>query len=363
VTAVRARRVVLPVAVLAMAGATVLGYQVADPFGARSAATTIDNAAPTGLGRVTRQDLSARVQQSGTLGYAGDYQVVNQASGTATTLPTVGDVIRQGGVLYRVDGAPVLLLTGRQVPGYRALSRGMTGADVRQLNTALVALGYATSSTLDPSSDSFGWPTYTALRALQDAVGLTVTGQLPLGQVVFLPVATVRVTKVNAVRGTRVGANQPVLEVSSTGRQVTVKLDADRQTTVVAGDRVTITLPTGRTTSGRVSSVGKVASQATDGTVTVEVLITPLKPAETGQLDQAPVQVSIVSQTAKKVLSVPVTALLALAGGGQAVEVVDATGSRRLVTVRTGLFDDSAGRVEVAGAGLAAGQRVVVPAS
>jgi hypothetical protein len=65
----------------------------------------------------------------------------------------------------------------------------------------------------------------------------------------------------------------------------------------------------------------------------------------------------------KDVLSVPVSALLAMAGGGYAVEVVDAGGARRLVRVETGLFDDSAGRVQVAGAGLAAGQNVVVPAS
>jgi hypothetical protein len=355
--------VLVVVAVVATAAVSVGVYAVVDPLGSRSAATTIDNGTQTALGRVTRQDLSARMLQSGTLGYAGSYQVVNEASGTATDLPAVGDVVRQGGVLYRVDGAPVLLLAGRQEPVYRALSRGMTGADVRQLNAALVALGYATKSTLDPGSDTFGAATYTALRKLQDAAGLSVTGTLPLGQVVFLPAATLRVTKVNAVRGTRVGPNQPVLTVSSTERQVSVQLNADRQATVAVGDPVTITLPTGRTTPGRVSAVGRVASQDSSGNVTVEVLIKPVRPAETGRLDQAPVQVSIVSDTARHVLSVPVTALLALAGGGYAVEVQDASGARRLVAVRTGLFDDGSGRVEVSGAGLADGQHVLVPAS
>jgi hypothetical protein len=42
---------------------------------------------------------------------------------------------------------------------------------------------------------------------------------------------------------------------------------------------------------------------------------------------------------------------------------VDRGGSRRLVAVTLGLFDDAAGLVQVTGAGLAAGQRVVVPAS
>jgi hypothetical protein len=75
------------------------------------------------------------------------------------------------------------------------------------------------------------------------------------------------------------------------------------------------------------------------------------------------VQVSIISDTAKDVLSVPVNALLALAGGGYAVEVVQAGGAHRLIPVKTGLFDDSAGTVEVTGDGLAVGQNIVVPAS
>jgi hypothetical protein len=43
--------------------------------------------------------------------------------------------------------------------------------------------------------------------------------------------------------------------------------------------------------------------------------------------------------------------------------VVDPSGAHRLVAVKTGLFDDSAGRVEVSGTGLSAGQNVVVPTS
>jgi hypothetical protein len=60
------------------------------------------------------------------------------------------------------------------------------------------------------------------------------------------------------------------------------------------------------------------------------------------------------------VLAVPATALLALAGGGYAVEVVERSGNHRLVGVTTGIFDDQSGLVEVDGTGLAAGQKVVV---
>jgi hypothetical protein len=58
-----------------------------------------------------------------------------------------------------------------------------------------------------------------------------------------------------------------------------------------------------------------------------------------------------------------VSALVALAGGGYAVEVVHGTGAaatRQLVAVQTGLFSSTL--VQVSGAGIAAGQRVEVPA-
>jgi hypothetical protein len=354
--------VVAVVMVVVVAVAVAVYVTAADPFRVRSAATTIDSGARTGLAQVTKGDLAARSMQNGELGYAGHYTVVNKASGTLTNGAKVGDFVHQGEVLYQVDGKPVILLKGASMPAYRALSWGMEGADVQQLNAALVALGYTTQSKLDPASDDFGRQTYYALRKLQDHFGLEPTGQLPLGQVVFLPVDELRITKVEGAQGTSVAPNLPIMAASSSERQVTVNLNASQQTTVAVGNEVAITLPTGKATPGRVSSVGKVAISGDSGT-TVEVLIKPLRPQETGQLDRAPVQVSIVSETARDVLSVPVTALLALAGGGYAVEVVDAGGAHRLIAVQTGLFDDSAGRVEVSGAGLAAGQNVVVPAS
>jgi hypothetical protein len=161
-----------------------------------------------------------------------------------------------------------------------------------------------------------------------------------------------------------------VLGVSSTKRQVTIALDAAQQASIKVGDKATIVLPNNDTTPGVVSSVGSVATVPSgDGssggsqTPTVDVQITPIHPAATGRLDQAPVQVSVVTASVENVLVVPVNALLALAGGGYAVETVDRAGAHRLVAVSTGLFDDSQGLVEVTGTGLVAGQRVVVPSS
>jgi hypothetical protein len=71
--------------------------------------------------------------------------VINQAA-VYTSLPESGDKVGCGGVLYRVDDRPVVLLCGT-VPAYRALRVGSQGRDVRQLNRNLHRLGYDTDAT------------------------------------------------------------------------------------------------------------------------------------------------------------------------------------------------------------------------
>jgi hypothetical protein len=334
---------------------------IANPFGSGGAGGSEVNDGGTSLTRVKQQPLSSQTTSSGTLGFAGSYRVINGASGTLTWLPSVGRIIPQGGVLYRVSGVPVILLTG-SIPIYRALSDGTTGADVEQLNGDLVALGYATSAELSPTSDDFSGATVDALEALQKHLDVTQTGTLALGQAVFLPVGRLRVTAVDGTLGANAGPGSPLLAGSSARRVVSLQLDAAEQTEVVVGDRVTITLPENSTTPGVVSSIGTVATAGQNGgSPTVPVTIRPLDPSATGSIDQAPVDLAITTASVKSALVVPVDALLALAGGGYAVEEVSPGGLHHLVGVSLGLFDDADGLVQVTGSGLAAGQRVVVP--
>jgi hypothetical protein len=332
------------------------------------------NGLATSLATVTRRSLSQTTQFNGTLGYAGSYTVLGQAPGTVTWLPDVGRVVRQGDVLFRVDGAPVVLLYGA-TPAWRALAEGalasdVTGKDVAQLNHDLVALGYVHEADVDSAWDEFSWATKAGMEKLQDHLAVNKTGRLDLGDVVFLPSAA-RVTALQATLGGP--ATGPVLQASSTAHTVTVALEADLQAEVKAGDRVMITLPDGSTTPGIVTAVGTVATVPStnsggsggpggaDSGPTVPVQVRPTDPGAIGSLDQALVEVAITDRTVRDVLAVKVTALLALAGGGYTVEVVDADGTHHLVPVTPGLFDDAAGMVQVSAPGLAAGQRVVVP--
>ena len=346
--------------------------------------------APPTTAKVVRQTLSAMISLNGTLTYqAGSdgspYSVINQAQGVYTALPGIGQVISQGQVLYDVNDNPVVLLYGL-VPFYRTLSAGSTGPDVAQLNADLVALGYASTSQLSPTSASFESATTTALVRLQGALGVAQNGTLSLGQALFDPTA-VRVTTLSVPLGGAAQSGQTVMVGTSTTRQVEVALDASQQSDVGVGNEVNITLPNNQTSPGVVSGVGTVAScppgstsgasnasstttgtgtcsSSSSGSVvtpTVSLNVTPSDPAATGTWDHAPVQVRITTASVPDALVVPVTALLARSGGGYAVEVVGSAGDHHLVTVSLGLFDDAEGLVQVTGSRLVAGQHVVVP--
>jgi hypothetical protein len=400
------------VAVLAAAAvldlAHPLGSGPSHPFGHTHSGNTSGSDAGDELSTqpVARRTLSSQLTDDATLGYADTYTVINQLGGPAgntpaaaggagpgtpqpashnvvTQLPKPGQVIRQGDVLYRVDGEPVVLLFGA-TPAFGSLAEGVTNSDnVRQLNADLLALGYATSSDLDASSDEFGDATKAAVEKLQDHLGVDQTGELNFGDVVFLP-AAMRVAEVSATLGGAVSAGSPVLTGTSTSRQVTVGMDSGEQSQVTLGDQVSVTLPNDDTTPGVVSGIGTTASTGSagggqpsggagtgagasspgssspaDSTVEVDVRLT--HPSAAQAWEQAPVQVTITTGSVPDALVVPIVALLAQAGGGDAVEVVDGDGTHHLVPVSLGLFDDANGYVQVTGTRLTAGQRVVVP--
>jgi peptidoglycan hydrolase-like protein with peptidoglycan-binding domain len=283
------------------------------------------------------------------------------STATYTSLPTPGEVIRRGRTLYSINGADTILLYG-SMPAWRTLAAGVpAGRDVAELNANLRALG------LDSGvGDSFTSSTEQAIKIFQRKRGLPTSGSLPLGSVVFEPGA-VRVTAVTPTVGQSVQPG-PIMTLSSTRHAVSIQLDVSQQSQVEVGDRVAVTLPDNHNTPGVVASVGKVATVssasggATPGSPSILVRVRLLRPEDAGTLDQAPVNVLITTASVDHALVVPVNALVALAGGGYALEEVFGKDQRKLVRVTPGLFDDEQGLVQVKGPGVAAGQRVVVPA-
>ena len=309
---------------------------------------------PPATAAVTRTTLTQTETVDGTLGY-GDVTMVkaHDASGTLTWLPVEGATIGRGQPVYKVDNDAVVLLYG-STPLYRALSQGLTGADVKLVERNLSALGY-TGFTVD---DDYTAATADAVRAWQEDLGVPETGTVAPGQVV-VAAGRIRVAEHKLAAGDP--ANGVVLTRTGTTRIVTVHLDVDKQQLVKKGVAATVELPDNTRVPGTVTSVGTVATTSTAGnqeTTTVDVTVKVSDQKALGTLDEAPVDVLLQADQRKNVLAVPVNALVALAEGGYGLQVV--TGSTtRYVAVKTGMF--AAGKVEVSGADVTAGLVVGVP--
>ena len=366
-------------------------------------------------------------------------------SGTVTAIPTVGTVLRPGDEIARIDDEPLVLLPG-ELPAWRSLRSGDEGADVAQLEAALVALGfdpsgnvtvdgyYSTSTaamverwqeavgaevdgrfglddavflpgeitvlrvmspvgtSVGPSSPLFGAEvgaepiegydvtqlqealarlgfsspttgtfddaTRAAVEAWQAAVGADVDGVVGLGEVVFLP-NPVRVTEAILGVGRPVNDGSAVLATTESASVILVNLPAEDQDLLAIDQEVTVGLPDGTEVPAIVTGISGIATRLSSGAVVFETTIRLLDPAVGADLDQAPVDVMVTTDSRTGVLAVPVTALLVLAEGGYAVEVDNGDGTTRLVAVEPGLYADT--WVEVTSSGLAAGDRVVVP--
>jgi len=307
---------------------------------------------------VVRTDLIAREQIPGTLGYAAPWQLVHPGPpGVLTAVAAPGTTVARGQTAYEVDGVPVVLLHGSR-PVWREFAMGMPpGEDVRQLEENLTALGFG-SSTVD---DRFTSATAAAIRVWQRRRGRPATGRLPIGAVVFAP-GDARVLEPLVPLGGRVAA-EPVLRIASTTRGVSAQLPLGRTGQVRVGGEVEVAVPGGRRLAGTITAIGAPLPETGGGgpVNTIPMSVALKDPAAAGDLDQAPVQVSIVVVERRAVLAVPVTALSASAEGGYEILIVEGE-TRRPVPVRPGLIDERAGLVEVTGPGVAEGIRVEVPA-
>ncbi len=124
----------------------------------------------------------------------------------------------------------------------------------------------------------------------------------------------------NTVVGGMAQPGSAILTGTSTGRVVTVDLDADQQGEVATGDKVTITLPNGQSTPGTVTSVGTVATPrravGTADPTDHHRAGHSQRPGRLGNSGSGPGQVSITTGSAKNALVVQSTrcSLLPVAG-------------------------------------------------
>ena len=306
--------------------------------------TSSDRSAARRTAEIERRDLVRTYDASGTIGYGDRTPVRIGGGGTITDLPTVGALIDVGSPVCEIDGAAGPILLVGQRPMWRDLRAGVDdGADITQLELNLVLLGHADPAVMAVDGE-WDAETTAAVKRWQEALGREETGRVGRDEVWFRPTGAVRVASHTAAVGDQ--ADGEILQVTGVDRFVTLDLDADRADLAVVDADVELELVDGSTVTGTIVSVAEVATVSTDegGSVTVEVQIAVGD--EVAVPDESPVTVRLVSDARRGVLAVPVEAVVALAEGGYALEILDG-GSSRLVAVELGRFAD--GWVEVDG--------------
>ena len=269
----------------------------------------------------------------------------------------LGEVVFLPGPSQVVD---VLVTPGDQAGGaVLTIATGdpSSGSDVLNLEEALVALGFDAEGALI-ADGIYTSETTQGVLAFQIASGMKTDGVINLGEVVFLPNA-VRITSQVTAAGSRVNEGAGVLGISSSDKVVRMDLPASQQGLLVAGDSVIVELPDFTEVPATVISVSQTATRAADGPATFEVFVHLDDPTPAEGLDEAPVEIIVVSDSVEDVVAIPVSALVALLEGGYGVEVDTGDGTVQLIAVDVGFFAD--GFVEVTSATLEPGDLVVVP--
>ena len=234
------------------------------------------------------------------------------------------------------------------------------GTDILQLEKALLALHYDAGGKLE-ADGVFTLESIAAIIEFQNAAALEVDGIIDIGEIVFLSGAA-RVTDQLTTEGNVIGAGSSVLDISFSPKVVRMDLPSDEQGSLVVGSQVVVELPDQSKVPATVISVSNIAEAPINGSglATFDVVIELTDSQLAMGLDEAPVEVIVISDAVVDVMAVPVSALVALLEGGYAVELDTGSGTKRYVGVETGFFGEN-GMIEIVSPELEPGDRVVIP--
>jgi peptidoglycan hydrolase-like protein with peptidoglycan-binding domain len=295
------------------------------------------------------------------------------ANGTSITkIAPAGTAVTTGTVLFWHGFFPVVAIEGDAtiVP---ALTRDLSvssssGVDVRLLEVMLVAGGFDPDKAISVD-DTFDAATAAAVQRWWASFGVNLDLAnivVPAGSFVVVPGGLFTGTPLVTEGATPLG-DAVVLGLTTAAREVTTSAPIG-SASFALGANIDVQFPDGTISKGTVVNVGTVATTSSNQpgatpSITITLHVADI-PASVNDFVQIPVTLRVVSQSEPNAFVVPVSALVALAEGGYAIEVVDGTSTSgtagtHLVAVTTGLFAD--GFVSVTGNQLAKGLQVVVP--
>lgn len=323
----RLRLVVAALAGVVLGCAATVG--VASARGSSDAArrpTAESSAAPVTV-PVTRQVIVDSEVVSGALSWADTAQVF--ATDGVVTAMAVADTaeIVPGEVVAEINDLPVVALHMQFGP-WRDLTAGASGADVRELHTALAELGRYQGDVGSP----VGPATFAALAALDPRLG---TDPLPAASLVAVDATGSTLEAPGVSVGTRLG--ELTMSVRRHSDQIAVDDGGMAEQYARAGQQIELFDSAGTSVwSGTISQV------AVDGSRTLlTVAGTEPLPEELGTAS------IVVSSTDGEVLAVPRVAVVPQADGSSSVTLVGAPDAGGAVVVTTGLCADDLCEVRV----------------
>ncbi|CAB4898555.1 unannotated protein [freshwater metagenome] len=323
---------------------------------------TVGGAAQSGSTLLTGRLAERRYLVTSTVAHGG---VVDRFAAATTAVAT-------GTVLFWDAGMPVVAIEGdaNATPALeRDLKIGSVGADVKVLEQMLSAGGFdpTNAMTID---DHFDAATSAAVTAWWQSLGMTVDTNaaivVPAGSYVVVP-SGLFVGNPTVADGTTLAGDATVLSLTRAAREVTTTAPIG-DATFALGATIDVEFPDATIQPGIVVAVGNVATNTSNTpgatpSVPITIHVDTIPPA-VDSFVQIPVTLRVVADSAPRAFVVPVSALVALAEGGYAIEVVtgkapDGSDATKLIAVTPGLFAN--GFVAITGDQVQAGQNVVVP--
>lgn len=274
---------------------------------------------------VVEQTVGQSLQFVAVAGWEAEPLARGWAAGVVTSIDFApGDTADVGDVLFRVNLRPVVIGLG-EVPAFRDLQAGDSGADVTQLQAMLVALGFL---EVDPDGE-FGEATLAAVRAWQDSHGVADDGIVRQGDVVYAPELPVRVVATEALAvGAQLGGGEVVVNRLAAAPAVSIPLTLEQRDLVPLSGAVQLTYQEG-TWDAVIARAAEVTEQGLErlelileapdgGPVCGATCIEWIPPLGRTDLEAA---IVVIPETTGPV--VPVAAIVTDAGGGHSVRLVD----------------------------------------
>ncbi len=288
---------------------------------------------------VQQRDLTVDHETVGSIEPLNAIDIMSPVSGTVLSTLLPGATVSSGMIIAMVDDQVVVAIDGA-TPMYRDLTVGDEGADVAQLEVALVGFG------LDPDADvtvddEFTAATASLVRAWQSSLGIEETGIVRASNVVVLS-EPMRVASVVAATGTQVVEGDPTLALASHDQMVRATVPVADATTLAVDDAVVLRLPDRTELDGTVQAV----TLGTDATVR-SVVISFDDPDVVPSLDGVTIDIGWTDVVLEAAPTLPADVFRHLDSGIYVVDVLALDGTISAVQVEPGTVVGSF--VEVSG--------------